>query len=568
MLKRIESIWIPDDVKKLWFISFELFKIAGVGGMGNVVYYLSKELATRGYDVTVIMPSHGRHMNGNYRSMLSLMDMGISAEGDRRGMDGKYYHYKVGFEEGKLDGFKLIMVKGLDYNTGKILDSWNIYENAMEKSSLFTKGIERLVFHYMPDNLPDLVHANDWHSVVGAVKLKQVLEDRRVVIPMVFTIHLLNKVSAPWHYPSVDWSGLEDSYHYVWMVSKHSLMKYSYVWDTLAQGSIEKFGCYEADVVSTVSYSYLTYDVYNFVGNWIENKSCVEYNGTDWNVKEAQSLSEKALSTTDRREGRLKLLSYLHNLKVIPDDYTTGNMLWNARRSLGIRDDWTFDDMGEGPLLLFTGRLSFQKGLDLLLRAMKDVVNEVHNARLIALGIPIGDYGLMQDLIDRASELRDNVRLILGRFDYNMYKVFHYISSAFVVPSRWEPFGINAIEAMAVGTPTIAYAVGGLRESVIDLRTDHENGTGMLVTPESIGDLAVAIMDSLHLAEGTETKDPSHLSRLRTVKQADVNLWEKVRNNASKRVEEKFTWGSVTNSVLDCYKKALNMAKYRATSSF
>ncbi len=37
MLKRIESIWIPDDVKKLWFISFELFKIAGVGGMGNVV---------------------------------------------------------------------------------------------------------------------------------------------------------------------------------------------------------------------------------------------------------------------------------------------------------------------------------------------------------------------------------------------------------------------------------------------------------------------------------------------------------------------------------------------------
>jgi|GEM_PF-1959079 starch synthase len=75
-------------------------------------------------------------------------------------------------------------------------------------------------------------------------------------------------------------------------------------------------------------------------------------------------------------------------------------------------------------------------------------------------------------------------------------------------------------------------------------------------------------MDSLHLAEGTETKDPSHLSRLRTVKQADVNLWEKVRNNASKRVEEKFTWGSVTNSVLDCYKKALNMAKYRATSSF
>ncbi|BBG26901.1 glycogen/starch synthase [Sulfuracidifex tepidarius] len=568
MLKRIESIWIPDDVKRVWFLSFELFKVAGVGGMGNVVYYLGKELATRGYDVTVMMPSHGRHLNGNYRSMLSLNDMGITAEGDRCGTDGKYYHYRIGFEEGKLDGFKVIMVKGLDYDTGKILDSWNIYENAMEKSSLFTKGMERLTFHFMPDKLPDLIHANDWHSVVPAVKVKQTLEDRRVVIPMIFTIHLLNKVSAPWHFPSAEWSGLEDSYHYVWMVSRHSLMKYSYVWDALSHSSIEKFGCYEADVVSTVSYSYLTYDVYNFVGNWIENKSCVEYNGTDWSVKEASSLAEKFLSTRDRREGRKKILSSLHTLKAIPEDYTTGNMLWNARRSLGIRDDWTFEDMGEGPLILFTGRLSFQKGIDLLLRSMHEVVNEVHDARMIALGIPIGDYALLQDLIDRASELRDNVRLVLGRFDYELYKTFHYVSSVFAVPSRWEPFGINAIESMAVGTPVIAYAVGGLRESVIDLRGDQNNGTGMLVSPESIGDLSNAIIDSLLLAEAGEKNDSGLLSKLRTFKTSEVNMWNRVRDNASKRVEEKFTWGSVTNSVLDCYKKSLNMAKYRATSSF
>ncbi len=568
MLKRVESIWIPDDVKRLWFLSFELFKVAGVGGMGNVVYYLGKELATRGYDVTVIMPSHGRHMNGDYRSMLSLNDMGITAEGDRIGMDGKRYHYKIGFEQGKMDGFKVIMVKGLDYDTGRILDSWNIYENAMEKSSLFTKGAERLAFHFMPDSLPDLIHANDWHSVTPAVKVKQLLEDRRVVIPMIFTIHLLNKVSAPFHFASAEWSGIEDSYHYVWMVSKHSLMKYSYVWDALSHGSIEKFGCYEADVVSTVSYSYLTYDVYNYVGNWIENKSCVEYNGTDWNVREAKDIAGSLLSTMDRVEGRRKLLSSLHSLKVIPDDYTTGNMLWNARRALGIREDWTFDDMGDGPLILFTGRLSFQKGLDLLLRAMREVVNEVHNARMIALGVPIGDYALLQDLIDRASEFRDNVRLILGRFDYRMYKTFHYVSSVFTVPSRWEPFGINAIEAMAVGTPVVAYAVGGLRESVVDLRTDQGNGTGMLVTPESIGELSNTLIDSLLMSEANEKNDASILSRLRTFKTSDVSLWGKVRENASKRVEDKFTWGSVTNSVLDCYKKALNMAKYRATSSF
>ncbi len=44
MLKRIESIWIPDDVKRVWFLSFELFKVAGVGGMGNVVTIWGRNL--------------------------------------------------------------------------------------------------------------------------------------------------------------------------------------------------------------------------------------------------------------------------------------------------------------------------------------------------------------------------------------------------------------------------------------------------------------------------------------------------------------------------------------------
>lgn len=352
------------------------------------------------------------------------------------------------------------------------------------------------------------------------------------------------------------------------MVARHELYKYSYVWDVLSNGKIEKFGCYEADMLSSVSYSYLSFDVFNFVGNWVANKSCVTYNGTDWDVEEIQNKAVTVYGTKDRRELRRRLLSSLHSLRVIPEDYTTGNMLWNSRGKLGVRDDWTFDDLGEGPLVLFTGRLVYQKGIDLLFRAMKTVVNEINNARLLVFGIPSGDYNLLWDIIERASEIRDNMRLIVGRMDLDIYKLFHYVSSVFVIPSRWEPFGINSIEAMAMGLPVIAYAVGGLRETIVDIREDKNNGTGFLIKPESIDELARAIKNALYLSEASELNRSDLLYKASEVKVDDTRYWEKVRENAIIRVKTRFRWDAVINSLIECYRRTLDMAKYRALASF
>ncbi|WP_338601791.1 glycogen synthase [Sulfolobus tengchongensis] len=566
-MKRIESLWIPEDIKNVWMITFELQKVASMGGLGNATYNMAKHLAEKGLDVTVFMPSHGRHLDDYYRSLLNLKHIDLRIEGNRKGLDYNYYPYKIGFEEGKLDNFKVILVKGLDYNTGRILDSWNIYDNSMEKSALLARGLEGFVLNNL-QNLPDIIHAQDWHAVIPAVKIKQVLEERRIIMPILYTIHLLNYVGAPWHYASQDWAGIEDCSHYIWMVSMHKLYKYSYVWDVLSNGKIEKFGCYEADMISSVSYSYLSFDVFNFAGNWIANKSCVTYNGTDWDVEEVKNKATTTYGTTDRKELRRKLLSSLHSLRVIPEDYITGNMLWNNRGRLGLRDDWTYDDLAEGPLMLFTGRLVYQKGIDLLLRAMKIIVNEINNARLLVFGIPSGDYNLLWDIIERAAEIRDNVRLIVGRMNHDLYKLFHYASSVFVIPSRWEPFGINSIEAMAVGLPVVAYAVGGLRETIVDIREDKDNGTGLLAKPESIDDLAKAIKIALYLSEASENNKSELLHNVSELGINDVNYWNKVRENAINRVRTKFRWDVAVNSLIECYKKTLEMAKYRALASF
>lgn len=568
-MKRFEGLWFPENIDKVWMISVELQNVASLGGLGPVVYNLSKTLAEQGVKVTVLMPSHGRHLNDYYRSYLSLRELPLIAEGNRRGMDGGYYHYKLGFEEGKLDGFTVILVKGLDYDTGRLIDSWNIYENIMEKSALLARGITKYAEFSIPSNVPSIIHIHDWHSVLAGVSAKQTFETRKVVVPLIFTIHLLNKVGAPWHYASEDWAGLLNCPHYIWRVIKHELLTTRQIWDDLSQGMIEKFGAYEADAVTSVSKSYLTYDIYNFIGNWIENKSCVVYNGTDWNVNEVIEIAKKKYNITDRVEVRKRLLSDLEYLRAIPEDYITGNMLWNNRFRIGIKDDWSYSKLDDGPLVLFTGRVVYQKGIDLLLRAFREVLNRIPNAKLIVLGLPSGDYGLLQDMINKASEMGGNVRMIISAsVPKDIYKLFYYASSVFVVPSRWEPFGLVSIEAMAVGVPVVAYAVGGLRESIVDLREDMKNGTGFLVQPENIWELSRAITSALYLSLASETKNSEYLKFVDLIRTDDVNLWSKIRENAIRRVEENFRWGAVVKQLMNCYAKAQTMAKYRLLACF
>jgi len=566
-LKRVQSLFIPEEVKSIWFLSFEAQGVASIGGLGRAVYSLARELTKAGFRVHLIMPSHGRHLDGETASRLKLRDTGAVIRGTRRGLDGNFYPYSLGVEEGQMEGIRLLLIKGLDYQSGRFLDSWDIYNEPLEKASLVARAVPYLVQKAVDlSEIPDLIHVHDWHMVVPGTVAKQEFEDRRIVIPLVYSIHLLGKVRIPWHYASEDWSGLGNCKHYVWNVVKHRLLSYREIWDSLGEGYVEKFGAFECDLLSTVSRNYLTFDLYNFLGNWVENKSCVIYNGTDWTLGQAKSDAAEIFSTEDRREVRRKILSHLSSLRVIPKDYWSGHILWNSRGPLGIREDWTYEKLEDAPLILFAGRISYQKGPDLLARAFRRVLEKT-KANLIMLGIPTGDYSLLQDVVNTLSESK-KARIILGQFkDDRLYRSFFYAADVFAMPSRWEPFGITAIESMAVGTPVVGYYVGGIAESVKDLRGGMD-GTGFLAYPESIEDLSEALLTAVKLAEADESGDRRHLLEIPyKLNVDDVHLWSRVRQNSVARVEMLFRWTSSARQAMECYGKALTMAKYRAVSS-
>lgn len=172
--------------------------------------------------------------------------------------------------------------------------------------------------------------------------------------------------------------------------------------------------------------------------------------------------------------------------------------------------------------ILFVGRLTKQKGVEILLKAIKILKNEYSRNLKIAI---VGEGELKENLNNLTVELGVNkeVKFLGVRKDI---KELMASSKIFVLPSRWEGFGIVIIEAMSNMLPIIATSVGGIPEII-------ENGKdGILIPPENPKALTRAI-DSL-LENG--------------------KLREKLSQAAYKKVREKYSIDTYSVRMLDFYK--------------
>ncbi len=125
---------------------------------------------------------------------------------------------------------------------------------------------------------------------------------------------------------------------------------------------------------------------------------------------------------------------------------------------------------------LFVGRFDRQKGMDLFVEAMHQIGTE---GFAYAIGdASVGDLAKLN--------LPENVK-ITGWLPRNVVQSYFETCDVFVMPSRWEGFGLSALEAMRAGRPVIASRVGGLPELVVD------GNNGILITPNSVDELVKAM---------------------------------------------------------------------------
>ena len=145
-----------------------------------------------------------------------------------------------------------------------------------------------------------------------------------------------------------------------------------------------------------------------------------------------------------------------------------------------------------GPVITFTGRLEPRKGADTLVRAMTRVWDEEPEARLALAGRD-GLWGERQasEHLKELAGPRASMVTFLGALQPEALMPLLARSDLAAFPSRWEAFGLAALEALALGVPTIATAVGGFT----DFMRDGENA--ILVSPDDPEALASALLGLL-----------------------------------------------------------------------
>ena len=155
-------------------------------------------------------------------------------------------------------------------------------------------------------------------------------------------------------------------------------------------------------------------------------------------------------------------------IKVIPPGYddTKYFPISEASRA-ALRADHGF----EGRVVMALGRIARNKGYDLLIKAMPEVLKRHRDAKLLlAIGSTKpskAEREMVQGFKELASELGIRDRVVFGDYipDEEMPD-FYRMADVFCLCSRYEPFGMTAVEAMACGTPTVITTEGGLWERV------------------------------------------------------------------------------------------------------
>lgn len=179
----------------------------------------------------------------------------------------------------------------------------------------------------------------------------------------------------------------------------------------------------------------------------------------------------------------------------------------------------------EEKIVLFVGRLVYEKGVHVLVNAVSRVLAKV-NAKFVIVG-----NGYMKEQLSgliNGLGLGHKV-LFTGFVDDNTLRRLQRCADVSVVPSLFEPFGIVALEAMAAGSPVVVSDTGGLSEIV-----EHDVD-GVKVYPDNPESLAWGITKVL----------------------LDKGYAGWLRNNALKKVREKYDWDRICEQTRAVYEKVL-----------
>lgn len=205
--------------------------------------------------------------------------------------------------------------------------------------------------------------------------------------------------------------------------------------------------------------------------------------------------------------------------------YDAGNMAGKAANKLAMQEKMGLKRDPDIPLLGMISRITHQKGGDLLLEIAPQLLQE--NVQIVLLGT--GETALENSFRNLAHAHPDKVGVTIG-FNEGLSHLVEAGADLFLMPSRFEPCGLNQMYSQRYGTPPIVHATGGLTDTVED------GVTGFIFSPMT----AAAFLASIRRALAAYH---------------DNKVWRTIQRNAMTR---DFSWEKSAEEYLKLYRKVLS----------
>ncbi len=423
---------------KILFVVSEAAPFARTGGLGDVAGALPKALGKLGHDVRLIMPLYRavdvkRHHPTEIATGLEVQ----AAVGSE----------KVDLLEGRLPGGVPVYFVRHEASFGRDglyqAQSGEDYPDNAERFALFCRAAveacRRLVFQ------PDILHAHDWQAALLPVYLRTSLRSDSFFqgTGTVFTVHNLG---------------------YQGLFAPDALPRLGVHWELFTPAALEfygkvnllKGGLVFADLLTTVSRRYSQ-----------EIQEPEHGFGLDGVLRERSIDLIGILNGIDPEEWNPAIDSH------IAARYSRADLSGKARCKQDLQQRFRLPVRAEAPVLGVISRLARQKGLDLLRDILEDLLGL--DVQLVLLGS--GEKALESAFLQAAARYPSKLGVKIG-FDTPLSHQIEAGADLFLMPSRYEPCGLNQMYSLTYGTIPVVRATGGLDDTIdqFDSATGRGNG--------------------------------------------------------------------------------------------
>jgi len=448
------------------YLTTEALPFAKTGGLADVCGTLPSRVQALGHRCAVIMPA----FRSIWQAGLEIESTDIS--------------FAISMNPQKLIGCRLLKSRLLEgdvpvwfVDQPQYFDRPSLYgtsagdfpDNA-ERFAFFGRAALHAIGRLFEQT--DIVHCNDWHT--GLVPALMNVHRRDTPwMKDAATVMTIHNLAYQGHFPAKDfgWTGLDwEHFHYT-------------AFEYYGHLNYLKTGITTSDMVTTVSPRYSE-----------EIRSPRQGCGLDAVLR---GLDDRLVGITNGIDNNVWNPATDYNLA---ENYDIGT--WRtgkAANKRALQDQFHLEINDEIPMIGLVGRLAEQKGWDLILPVLHWHLDENRPTQWIVLGS--GDAGYEQELRRLAEMYPNRFALYLGFSDQLAHRI-EAASDLFVMPSHYEPCGLNQLYSLRYGAVPVVTTTGGLADTVVDVDENtllNQTATGFHLRSLHPLSLDEAIGRALHL---------------------------------------------------------------------